>query len=129
VKTAQGDYLYPDLLITCDEHDLQDPLVKRSPLLVIEVLLPLTEGYDRGEKFDAYAAASSLAEYVQVSARDRRVEVLTRQEGHWERTTYLPPAQIPFAPIDLSVSFDLVYAGVQWGPRLLAPEDRGEARQ
>ena len=57
VETAAGDYLYPDLVATCDERCRQDPLIKRNPTLIIEVLSPSTEGYDRGEKFDAFAPA------------------------------------------------------------------------
>ncbi len=122
VQPEVGDYLYPDLILTCDPDDHRDALVKRRPTLIIEVLSPSTEGYDRGEKFDAYATVSSLREYVLVSTRDQRVEVWTRHDGHWERTTYLPPVQIPLSSIDLSVSFSSVYDGVQWGPRRLQEE-------
>lgn len=128
VESATGDYLYPDLVVTCDERDRQDPLMKRHLTLIIEVLSPSTEGYDRGEKFDAFASAPSLVEYVLVSTRDQRVEIWTRHEGHWERTTHLPPAQIPLTTINLLVSFEALYLGVQWGPRLLSSEDDSEAR-
>ncbi|MGH2390866.1 MAG: Uma2 family endonuclease [Chloroflexota bacterium] len=125
VETATGDYLYPDLVVTCDERDLQDPLMKRNPALIIEVLSPSTEGYDRGEKFDAFAATPSLMEYVLVSTRDQRVEIWIRREGRWERTTYLPPATVPFTTINLHASFETLYLGVQWGPRLLST-DKGD---
>jgi hypothetical protein len=54
----------------------------------------------------------SLIEYVLVSTRDQRVEIWSRQEGHWERTTYLPPVQIPLTTINLPVSFEALYLGV-----------------
>jgi Uma2 family endonuclease len=123
VETASGDYFYPDLVVTCDDRDLQEPLVKRAPALIVEVLSPSTEGYDRGEKFDSFASTPSLMEYMLVSTRDRRVEIWTRHEGRWERTTYLPPDQVPLASIDLAVTFEALYLGVQWGPRLLAAGD------
>jgi hypothetical protein len=127
VETATGDYLYPDLVATCDERDQQDPLIKRHPTLIIEVLSPSTEGYDHGEKFDAFASAMSLIEYVLVSTRDQRVEIWTRHEGHWERTTYLPLAQIPISTINLLAFFEDLYLGVHWGPRLLTSEESSEA--
>jgi Uma2 family endonuclease len=63
-------------------RDQQDPLIKRNPTLIIEVLSPSTEGYYRGEKFDAFVSAPSLVEYVLVSTRDQRVEIWIRREGH-----------------------------------------------
>lgn len=49
-------YVYPDVVATCGreefEDDQQDVLL--NPLLIIEVLAPSTEVYDRGDKFRYY---------------------------------------------------------------------------
>ena len=40
-------YFYPDVVVTCDEHD-NDPQLVQFPSLIIEVLSPSTEATDRG---------------------------------------------------------------------------------
>lgn len=46
-----------------------------NPLLIIEVLSPSTEAYDRGEKFRKYRSLDSFCEYLLVS----QVEVYVEQ--------------------------------------------------
>src|SRR4030095_183857 len=56
--TREGLYTYPDLVVVCGAmqfHDqAQDVLV--NPTLIVEVLSPSTEAFDRGEKFRRYRA-------------------------------------------------------------------------
>jgi Uma2 family endonuclease len=59
-------YFYPDVVVTCDESDRADPQMVSSPCLVIEVLSPSTEAFDRGFKFSQYRKFASLQEYVLV---------------------------------------------------------------
>src|SRR4051812_46117487 len=53
-----GLYTYPDLIVVCGEPQFLDK--KRTTLLnatvIVEVLSPSTEAYDRGRKFDHYQA-------------------------------------------------------------------------
>ena len=50
--SANGLYTYPDLTIVCGPVDLEDELadVLLNPTLIIEVLSPGTERYERGKK-------------------------------------------------------------------------------
>lgn len=84
--SATGLYTYPDVTVVCGEPQLEgaelDTLL--NPTLLIEVLSPSTEAYDRGKKFAQYRALESFREYVLVSQEEVRVEIFTRQEdGHW----------------------------------------------
>ncbi|MBR8832622.1 MAG: Uma2 family endonuclease [Stigonema ocellatum SAG 48.90 = DSM 106950] len=45
-----------------------------NPLLIVEVLSPSTEAYDRGEKFRKYRSLSSFCEYLLVSQTEPYVE-------------------------------------------------------
>ena len=45
-----------------------------NPLLIVEVLSPSTEGYDRGEKFRKYRSIPSLAEYLLISQSESYIE-------------------------------------------------------
>ena len=76
-------YTYPDITVVCGEAEFIDE--KRdtltNPTLVIEILSPSTEGYDRGEKFESYRQLSSLQTYVLVAQGRPFVEVFERQAG------------------------------------------------
>ncbi len=67
-----GLYTYPDLSIVCGEskfaEEFKDNLL--NPVVIIEILSPATEAYDRGKKFDLYQQLASLKEYILV-AQDR----------------------------------------------------------
>ena len=57
---ANNAFFYPDVVVTCSARDAQDPLVKREPTLIVEVLSPSTAAYDRGAKFSSYRQLASL---------------------------------------------------------------------
>jgi Uma2 family endonuclease len=81
-----GLYSYPDLTVVCGEpvfhDDHRDVLV--NPLVIIEVLSPSTEAYDRGGKFAQYQQITSLTDYLLVAQDSPRVEHYVRQaNGQW----------------------------------------------
>ena len=86
-------YVYPDLSVVCEEpqYDRTSPrrLTLLNPLLVLEVLSPSTEAYDRGEKFQYYRRIASLREFV-LAAQDRpNVEVFSLSDtGLWAIAAY-----------------------------------------
>ena len=47
LQLADNTVLYPDVMVTCDRADLRADLAMRAPTLVIEVLSPSTQAYDR----------------------------------------------------------------------------------
>ena len=71
IPTAQS-YFYPDVGVVCEdprfEDDVFDTLL--NPVVIVEVLSPATEAYDRGEKFGHYRHLASLQEYV-LAAQDK----------------------------------------------------------
>jgi len=83
---ATGLATYPDVSVVCGAREL-DPENKNTvtnPTLLLEVLSPSTEEYDRGEKFEHYQRIPSLGTYVLVSHRERSVEVWSRAAtGRW----------------------------------------------
>lgn len=79
-------FFYPDVTVVCGEpqfHDERKDIII-NPILVIEVLSPSTEAFDRGAKFEAYRAIESLKEYVLVSQERPLVEQFVRNgDGKW----------------------------------------------
>ena len=83
---ATGLYAYPDASVVCGKVELlPDGLDTLSnPSVLVEVLSPSTEGYDRGAKFEAYRTIPSLSDYVLVSSTHVLVEHFSRQpDGSW----------------------------------------------
>jgi Uma2 family endonuclease len=84
---TQGLYSFPDLVVVCgepqflDEH--RDVLI--NPKVIIEVLSPTTEAFDRGEKFMRYRTyLDSLTDYIVVAQNQPLVEHFARDEkGQW----------------------------------------------
>jgi Uma2 family endonuclease len=74
-------YTYPDVVIVCGERQFEDASVDTllNPTVLIEVLSPSTEGYDRGNKFAFYRRLPSLQNYVLVAQDRPQVEVYERQ--------------------------------------------------
>ena len=60
-----------------------------NPEIIIEVLSDSTENYDRLDKFDCYKTIPSFREYVLVSSKKKKVEVVKKlSEAEWLRHTY-----------------------------------------
>ena len=79
-------YTYPDVLVACPPLEYDDNLkdTLTNPVVIIEVLSPSTEAYDRGDKWAHYQRLTSLRDYVLVSQDRPRVEHYTRtSEGDW----------------------------------------------
>lgn len=70
-----GLYAYPDLFVTCgEERTEEDGLMLLDATLLLEVLSPSTETYDRGEKWARYRQLPSLRDYLLISQDRVRVE-------------------------------------------------------
>jgi len=80
--TATGLATHPDVSVVCGcvEHDAEDPMAATNPGVVVEVLSPSTESYDREEKFAHFRRVPALLAYVLVSQQERRIEVFTRND-------------------------------------------------
>lgn len=69
---------YPDVFVTCDKTDLQTDMIFTAPAVIVEVLSPSTQAYDRGLKFSAYRQIASLKEYLLVDPDTQVVELYRR---------------------------------------------------
>jgi Uma2 family endonuclease len=112
-------YTYPDVVVLCGEPIFEDETVDTllNPLLIVEVLSPTTEAYDRGKKFEGYRTIASLAEYVLVSQHEPRVEQFLRQDGgHWLFTaTHGRERSISLASIQCELALAEIYDKVALG--------------
>ena len=116
VRLEGGQYVYPDLTVVCGEPRFEDAEVDTllNPTLLIEVLSPSTELYDRVKKFQNYRLIPSLQEYILVSQAMHHVEHFIRQnEGQWlfsDATTLDAVVNLP--SIDCQIPLAELYAKV-----------------
>ncbi len=88
---AHAAYTYPDVVVVCGQPEFEDHErdTLLNPTVLIEVLSPSTEAYDRGAKFEAYRSLPSLADYLLVAQDRAAVEHYTRQvDDRWLLTAY-----------------------------------------
>lgn len=92
IKVANAHfYTYPDLSVVCGKPqvDPRESSTVLNPTVIIEVLSPSTEAYDRGQKFKYYQKLESLREYILVAQDRVHVESYARQgDGEWSKTTF-----------------------------------------
>ena len=117
VKVAEAEaYFYPDAVIVCGqpqfEDEQEDTLL--NPAVVIEVLSPSTEAFDRGDKFAAYQHIPTLREYLLVAQDRIHVEHFIRQHGgEWQQAEYTDLAQkVHLFSVELELPIELIYEGV-----------------
>ncbi|OBQ36935.1 MAG: hypothetical protein AN487_11645 [Anabaena sp. CRKS33] len=108
-------YYYPDVIVSCNQKDKAFHNFLRYPCLIIEVLSPTTEAFDRGDKFADYRKLASLQEYVLVSQNRISVEVFRRNsEGQWVLYSHEPGENIHLASINFNCSIADVYEDVNF---------------
>ncbi len=82
VKATEAlSYYYPDVAVVCGTPQFEDAQVDTllNPTLLIEVLTPSTEAYDRGKKFAHYRKIASLREYLLVAQDQPNIERYVRR--------------------------------------------------
>jgi Uma2 family endonuclease len=109
---ATGLATYPDAAVVCGEpaRDPESPTHVTNPTVIVEVLSPSTEDYDRGEKRGHYQRIESLREYVLVAQDRRRVEVWFRDEaGAWQSRVHESGDDVDLPSLHLRVAVDELY--------------------
>jgi len=116
VRLSQSRFVYPDVTVSCDEHDQQiEAKTLQSPRLVIEILSPKTEAYDRGNKSSYYRACPTIQEYVLVSTQQRAVEVYRRASDKlWTLHAFGPNEQVHFVSIEVTLPMDTIYEHISF---------------
>ncbi len=113
--SPSGEFFYPDLLVTCDDRDRNSAKAVFYPKLIVEVLSPSTEAYNRGGKFARYRQLSSLSEYVLVGSESVGVEAFRLNDRRkWELTPYGEADLVQFASIDFECAIAAIYEDVEF---------------
>ncbi len=114
--SATGLYTYPDVSVVCGEtwfdDSHQDTLL--NPTIIIEVLSPSTEHYDRGGKFQHYRQIPALREYLLIAQDPYHIEYYSRQSANQWLLSEIddPQAVLELRSIQCTLKVEEIYAKV-----------------
>jgi Uma2 family endonuclease len=110
-------FSYADVVVVCGKAQLDDDFKDNllNPIVIIEVLSPSTERYDRGTKFESYQRIDSLMEYVLVSQDRPRVEQFLRQpDGRWLYSETSGEGVVSLTSVNCELSLSDIYDRVEF---------------
>lgn len=109
-------YRYADISALCEERIIEkisDVDVLVNPSLIVEILSPSTERYDRGEKFTEYKSIASFREYLLISQEKKFVTLFTKHnERFWFQSEYVGGEFFRLESLDCSLNVDEIYDGI-----------------
>ena len=113
--SEKGPFHYPDVVVSCDERDKQAIEFLQYPCLIVEVLSPSTEAYDRGTKFTRYRRIQTLQEYVLIDAEKIGLDCFRLNDrGLWELHPYEEGDEVHLTSVHFHFPISLVYENIQF---------------
>jgi Uma2 family endonuclease len=110
---ATGLATYPDVSVVCGKQETDPDDAKgntvTNPCLLVEVLSPSTEDYDRGEKLAHYKQIPSLQELVLVAHEEDRIELWRREADRWRLDVFRGEAAVPILSLSCQLPLRDVY--------------------
>jgi Uma2 family endonuclease len=110
---STGLITYPDTSVICERVDLDSEDTKghtaTNPTLLVEVLSPSTEEYDRGEKLTHYKQIPSLREVALVAHDEQRVDLWRRTGKRWTQLTFRGSEPLVLESLDCTLSLDEIF--------------------
>ncbi|AXE17565.1 Uma2 family endonuclease [Runella rosea] len=114
-------FVYPDAVVICEKPLFYQNRVDTilNPLLIVEVLSPSTEEYDRGEKFYLYRSLPSFKEYVVVHQKHALVSAYFRlNEKDWRTHDVASLSEtIHLQSISVTLKLADIYRGIDLSAR------------
>jgi Uma2 family endonuclease len=112
-----NNYTYPDVSVTCDDRDKTTTQYITYPCLIVEVLSPSTESYDRGSKFRLYRKNPALQDYLLVSSTSIEIDLYHKNDaGEWIIINYQSGDTIELKSINLSFPIEQIYRNLDLTP-------------
>lgn len=109
-------YVYPDAVVICGTPIVSDndSQAITNPLVIIEVLSPSTQDYDKIEKFNDYRTLPSFKEYVLISQDKSKVTTYFREEnGTWSISDFKNiEDNVFFKSLNISILMSKIYKRV-----------------
>lgn len=109
-------YLYGDASALCGKPIYEQLINQKmlvNPSLIVEVLSPSTENFDRVSKLKAYKSIESLREYLLVWQDKRFLMLFTKHnEKFWFQSEYVAGETLKLESLDCDLMVDEIYEGI-----------------
>jgi Uma2 family endonuclease len=113
LQVGEDTVLYPDVFVTRSPQDLATDQIFKEPSVVVEVLSPSTQVYDRSQKFALYRRLPSLREYLLVDPETQRVEAFRRMATQqWVLDDMSEAATLQVPALGVAFAMSDVFAGM-----------------
>ncbi len=110
VMLSDSRYVYPDVSVSCARQSETDLQTVTDPTVIVEVLSPSTEVYDRGPKLRSYRDCPSLQAVLLISQDQPVVDVYRRQSANiWTVQTYYLDDEIVLDAIGATLPVAEIY--------------------
>jgi Uma2 family endonuclease len=109
-------FLYPDMSVACGNPEIIDKDNIANPVIIVEVLSPSTEEYDRTVKFGQYRQIASLKDYVLVSTKTKSVTKFQRagDTDCWTEFIYdQPEMSLHLESIEYKLPLEEIYYNIE----------------
>jgi len=84
-----------------------------NPALIVEILSPTTEAFDRGEKFKRYKSIKSFREYILISQDQKNItHYLKQSKKFWRQADYNDGENLKIETLGFEISVDEVYQSI-----------------
>lgn len=111
-------YTYPDVMAVAEAPEFTDAnqTALTNPCLIVEVLSPSTERYDKAAKFELYRSIAELQEYVLVDQAAYRVDQYNKVNSRqWLLTEWVgEEAVVPLKSVPVEVALRDLYKRVEF---------------
>lgn len=119
VEIQRGrQYFYPDAMVVCGKVEFAKKRTDtiKNPLLIVEILSPATEAFDRNKKFAAYRTLPSLREYVLVYQDEPQIEAFFKEDEKTWRYTVARDLEdtIRLLSLDCDLALRDIYQKIEW---------------
>lgn len=112
VQLSETRYVYPDATVSCNEDDQEDDIIS-APKLVVEILSPSTENYDRGQKFVFYRECPGIQEYMLIETQRPSIEVFRREKhAFWTLHIFGSEENVTLHSLGITFPVEDIYEGI-----------------
>ena len=115
IPTSES-FTYPDVTIICGKPEMVDEKQDtiKNPTVIIEVMSPTTEQYDRGTKFFYYMQIPTLKEYLLINSTTMFAQSIRKQaDASWKFDDLKDIGdQLPITSISHKISLKEIYENV-----------------
>ena len=105
---ASGAVRYPDISVSCSPIDDKDDRLT-EPVVIIEILFPSTERFDRGRNKLDYFATPSIRQYAIIWQDERLIDLYTRTEAGWTNELIADVGVLNLSSIGVEIGLDTIY--------------------